>query len=269
MFKVTVIGCGKMGSSIVKALLSGENFLPEEIVCCDHHKDNLCELDKLYGVVTTSDILSAIKGCELIILAVKPNAIPLLARELQGKLEGQLILSIAAGVTLKKLQELFKYERVVRSMPNLAVQVALSTTVWIASKELNEDDIRKTEIVLNSLGSSFRVYSEDLIDTATAIAGSGPAYQYLFMEALVEAGVRLGLSRELAYKLTLNMVKGSVSLAEINGEDFAALRYKVTTPGGTTAEALYSLEKNSFRASILEAAKVCYERSRELAKVEH
>lgn len=266
MFKVAVVGCGKMGTSIVKALLSGKNFSSEEIVCCDHHQDNLYKLSNDYGVFTTSELLRAVEECEFIILAVKPGAISSLASKLRGKLKGQLILSIAAGVTLQQLQNLFDYQRIIRSMPNLAVQVALSTTVWIASEGLSGEDIERTEVILNSLGSSFRVHSEDLIDVATAMVGSGPAYQYLFMEALVEVGVKLGFKRELAHKLVLSMVKGSVALAELGGEDFAALRYKVTTPGGTTAAALYSLEKNSFRASVMEAAEVCYERSKELAK---
>lgn len=267
-FKACVIGCGKMGGAIVKSLLHKGTLSTEDLIIAEASAEAREKIKNAYQVEVCADVLQAASNSKLIIIAVKPHIVPMIAKVLVGKLsKEQLIISIAAGVTSGQLMDMFKHKRVVRAMPNLAAQVSQAATVWTAPADLDDEGRNEAEQVLNSIGESIYVANDHLVDVGTAISGSGPAYQYLFMEALTDAGVRLGLTRQQAAKLTLEMVRGAANLAAVSKESFNELRYKVTTPGGTTAAAVSCLEKGAFRAVIDQAAEACYEKSQQLAKI--
>ena len=267
-FKACIVGCGKMGEAIVKSLLSKGTFAADDLIVAEANATTAEKIKKTYQVEVCEDIPQAALNSKLIIIAVKPHIVPAVAEYLGGKLtKEQLIISIVAGVTTTQLTEMFKHKRVVRAMPNLAAQISQAATVWTAPVGLDGVGRREAEQVLNSIGEAIYVANDHLIDVGTAISGSGPAYQYLFMEALTDAGVRLGLTRQQAAKLTLGMVRGAANLAAESQESFNELRYKVTTPGGTTAAAVRALEKGAFRTVIDEAAEACYEKSQQLAKI--
>ena len=235
-FKACVIGCGKMGEAILKSLLCKGTFAADDLVVVEASSQTGERIKNTYKVEVGNDVLRAALNSKLIILAVKPHIVPMVAAMLADKLDKeQLILSIAAGVTLGQLIDMFKHNRIVRAMPNLAAQISQAATVWTAPAELDEIGRSEAEQVLNAIGEAIYVANDHLVDVGTAISGSGPAYQYLFMEALTDAGVRLGLTRQQAAKLTLGMVRGAANLAAESQESFNELRYKVTTPGGTTA----------------------------------
>ncbi len=267
-FKACVIGCGKMGEAILKSLLHKGTFDSNDLIVVEANDKIGEKIKNTYKVEVCNDALRAALSSKLIVLAVKPHVVPIVAEMLAGKLsKEQLILSIAAGVTSDQLIDMFNHKRIVRAMPNLAAQISQAATVWTAPAELDEIGRHEAEQVLNAIGEAIYVANDHLIDVGTAISGSGPAYQYLFMEALTDAGVRLGLTRQQAAKLTLGMVRGAANLAAESQESFNELRYKVTTPGGTTAAAVSSLEKGAFRALIDEAAEACYKKSQQLAKM--
>ncbi len=267
-FKACIVGCGKMGEAILKSLLHKGTFATEDLIVAEANSQIGEKIKDTYKVEVCADSLQAALNSKLIIIAVKPHIVPIVAEALANKLDKeQLIISIAAGVTSSQLIDMFKHRRVVRAMPNLAAQISQAATVWTAPSELDEAGRDDAEKVLNAIGETIYVANDHLIDVGTAISGSGPAYQYLFMEALTDAGVRLGLTRQQAAKLTLGMVRGAANLAFESQESFNELRYKVTTPGGTTAAAVSSLERGAFRAIIDEAAEACYKKSQELAKI--
>ncbi len=257
-----------MGEAILKSLLGKGTLAAKELVVAETNGPTGERIKDTYKVEVGGDIFQAATQSRLIIIAVKPPVVPTVGAILANKLnKEQLIISIAAGVTLGQLSQIFNHKRVVRAMPNLAAQIAQAATVWTSPVELDELGRREAEEVLGSLGEIVYVANDHLVDVGTAISGSGPAYQYLFMEALTDAGVRLGLTRQQAAKLTLDMVRGAANLAAESRETFNELRYKVTTPGGTTAAAVSCLEKGALRALVDQAAEVCYQKSQQLAKM--
>lgn len=256
-----------MGEAIARALLDKKYAVPAEILCCDTNEKNLQNLADSCGVCISSNCRVAAGAAQAVILAVKPRVVDTVADVLRDRLKAeQVLLSIAAGITVPHLMTSFGHSQVVRAMPNLAAQVGKSATVWTASPYVGAEQLACAESVFSTIGNTLKVSSEDLIDAATAISGSGPAYQYLFMEALADAGVRLGLSYDQAVQLTLDMVEGAVSLCRCSGDSFEQLRHRVTTPGGTTAAALHSFEKSGLRAAVSDAAYACRQRSIELAE---
>ncbi|MGM9999040.1 MAG: pyrroline-5-carboxylate reductase [Candidatus Bruticola sp.] len=268
IFKCCIFGCGKMGEAILKAVLDKGLFSAQELAVVEADSQTRSRIEGNYQVSVFADSRQAALSSDIIILAVKPNIVSSIAQKLGHELkEEQLLISIAAGVTLNQLSMLFNSKRVVRVMPNLAAQISQAASVWTTAAELDELSKNKVVNILNSIGKAVYVANDNLIDVGTAVSGSGPAYLYLFMEALTDAGVRLGLTRQQAAELTLNMVRGAASLAAESGQSFDELRYKVTTPGGTTAEAVSRLEKGAFRAVIDEAVSACWEKSRQLSKL--
>ncbi len=266
-YEVAVIGCGKMGESILRSLLAGKSVKSDNIMVCEPYEPRREFIESQYKVNVTAVGREAMLNSRFIILAVKPNIVAAVASEVAGCLQKeQVILSIVAGFSLSRLSELFGHKQIVRAMPNLAAQIAQAATVWSANKELSAQQLEQARSILQAIGEEIYVDSERLIDVGTAISGSGPAYQYLFLEALTDAGVRLGLTRAQAERLAVGMARGSVNLAWETGKSLNELRYMVTTPGGTTAEAVYTLEKENFRVALIDAAQACYNKSQELGR---
>lgn len=277
--KIAIIGCGAMGEAFLNALLQRKLTSPSRIICSCATSKRCSYLANKYGVMAITDNLQVLEslggqddtaaqsGQELVFLAIGPQALPQIMAELRGKFRShQILLSILAGVSLNTLQEGFEHACVVRAMPNLPAKVAEAMTVWIASHEVSESQCALAAQFLASVGQEVQVQSENELNMATALSGSGPAYVFLFLESLIDAGVHMGLSRSVSEVLSRQCLKGALALVEESGQHPALLKNQVTTPGGTTAEALHYFESKAFRSVVGEAVMAAYRRSLELGK---
>jgi pyrroline-5-carboxylate reductase len=173
-----------------------------------------------------------------------------------------------AGVPISTLQNGLGHERIVRAMPNTPAQVNQGVTVWLATGAVNQEQRRQTELILGALGEQLEAHKEDFLDMQTALGGSGPGFVFLILEALIDAGVQMGFSRNDAQTIVLQTVVGSVALMQQTGLHPAELRNRVTSAGGTTAAGLYALEKGGLRATLADAIFAAYRRSQELGKLQ-
>jgi pyrroline-5-carboxylate reductase len=215
--------------------------------------------------VTTNNV-TAVSESDIVILAVKPQVLPIILDELKGKIPPTaLVLSIVAGARIATLVSGLEHEAIVRSMPNTPAQIGEGMVVWTAVDAVSEKQRKQATAILQSMGLAIYVHEEKQLDMATAVNGSGPAYVFLFMEAMIDAAVRLGFSWPVARQLVLQTVLGSVLYARQTDVHLAELRNQVTTPAGTTAEALHELEKGALRVVINEAIQAAYQQSRRLA----
>lgn len=264
--KLGFIGSGIMAEAIVQGLLKKELIPAESICCADPYAPRLAELRETYKVRTSSDNRVAIKDADVVILSVKPQVLPEIARSLHGATDAdQLILSILAGVDSKTIRSGFGHQKIVRTMPNTPARVGEGMTVWTATPEVTEDQRVLAQTLLAALGKEIFVSQESDLDMATALSGTGPAYVFLFMEALIDAGVHMGFSRRVAEELVLQTVKGSVDFALQSDHHLAELRNQVTSPGGTTADALYHMEKGGLRTVLSKAVFAAFQKSRNLS----
>jgi pyrroline-5-carboxylate reductase len=185
--------------------------------------------------------------------------------EIKGSLgKDNAVISIAAGVKMATLVKGLNHPAVIRVMPNTPAQIGAGMCVWTASEEVKDTTIETTRKILQTTGEELYVSDEKLVDMATALSASGPAYVFQFIEALIDGGVYLGMPRDAARRLAIQTVLGSVLLAKDSGRHPAELKDKVTSPGGTTAEALLALEEGGFTASVIQAVRAAYEKSKEL-----
>jgi pyrroline-5-carboxylate reductase len=265
--KVAFIGSGVMGEAMIKGLLNKKLMEPARMVAADVRPERGQELIDRYAIGFTTDNHEAIEGADMVVLSVKPQILPQVMPSLKGRIPKQaLVLSIIAGTKLDAIVDGLAHPAVVRAMPNTPAQIGEGATVWTASASVTEAQKAMAQQILGALGVEVYVEDEDFLDVATALSGTGPAYVFLFMEALVDAGVHLGFSRQLSEQLVLQTVKGSVDYAMHTSLHLARLRNQVTSPGGTTAEAMYYLEKAGFRTAISRAIWAAYQRSRQLGK---
>lgn len=264
--KITFIGPGVMAEAMIAGLLRNKLADAKNIIVSGPHEARGEELHKKYGIKHTTDNSAAIHEADVVVLSVKPQRLTEVMKGLKGIRPEALVLSIIAGATLKKLGSGLKHKAIVRSMPNTPGQIGEGITVWTASKEVTEEQKEMTRKLLGALGEEVFVEDESYLDMATALSGSGPAYVFLFTEALIDAGVHMGFPRRIAEQLVLQTIKGSASYYQGAARHPATLRNQVTSPGGTSAEALYYLEKAGFRTAISRAVWAAYQRSLELGK---
>jgi pyrroline-5-carboxylate reductase len=224
-------------------------------------------LEAAHGVTATADNAAAVGGAEMVVLAVKPQQLDQVVGQISGVIEpDQTVLSILAGVKLHTLGLKLNHGRLIRVMPNTPAQVGEGMSAWTASAEV-PDSIREfTGRILDALGVQVYMDDEKLVDVALAVSASGPAFVYVFMESLIDAGVLLGLPHDIAHKLAQQLIIGSGVLARESGKHPADLRNMVTSPGGTTAAGLQALEEAGFRAAVVDAAVAAWERGEELGK---
>ncbi|MCJ7568944.1 MAG: pyrroline-5-carboxylate reductase [Anaerolineales bacterium] len=252
---------------MIKGLLRQEVLPAEHIIASGPRPERGDHLSETYDVGVTTDNKQAVKQAGVVVLAVKPQVLEAVMGELRGTVpHGALVLSIVAGATLEKIESGLGHKGVVRSMPNTPAQVGEGITVWTASKSVSDVQFDQAGTILRALGEQVYVEDEDFLDMATALSGTGPAYVFLFMEAMVDAGVHLGFPRYIAEKLVLQTVKGSVEYVLQTQRHLARLRNQVTSPGGTSAEALYFLERAGFRTALSRAIWAAYQRSVALGK---
>jgi pyrroline-5-carboxylate reductase len=263
--KITFVGSGVMAEAMIAGLLRQKLADPKNIIAADPREERGEELRK-YGIKFTTDNVEAVHQADVVVLSVKPQRLTEVMKSLKGIRSDALVLSIIAGASMKKLSAGLKHKAIVRSMPNTPGQIGEGITVWAASKEVNEAQQKIARALLSAMGEEVFVDDESYLDMATALSGSGPAYVFLFAEALIDAGVHMGFPRRMAEQLVLQTIKGSASYYQGAESHAATLRNQVTSPGGTSAEALYYLEKAGFRTAISRAVWAAYQRSLELGK---
>lgn len=265
--KIAFVGPGMMAEAMVNGLLQKQVVEAESVILSGPRPNRLEYLHSEYGVGTTTDNQEAAGQASVVVLSVKPQSLPEVLDELQGVVPDQaLVLSIIAGATLENLTRGLLHPAVVRAMPNTPAQVGEGITVWTATPEVTDQQRVQAAGVLGAFGQELLVEDEDYLDMATALSGTGPAYVYLFMEAMVDAGVHLGFPRRIAEQLVVQTIRGSVAYYDHSPRHMARLRNEVTSPGGTSAAALYYLDKAGFRTALSRAIWAAYERSVELGK---
>jgi len=263
--KTAFIGAGNMARAMLKALLDNRIVCSGEVTVSDVNTASLDAVRREFGVNTTTGNLECIQAAEVIILAVKPQNLDSVGRELKGEIKpGQMVVSILAGTSIQRLAECLDTTEIVRAMPNTPAQIGHGMTVWTAPSALDSGRKQQARVILSAMGEAINVDDETYIDMATAISGSGPAYFFLFMESLVEAGLELGFDEKTARILVLQTALGSIKYAMQSGADLADLRLQVTSPGGTTARAVKVFEAAGFKDTVKEAVASAYHRAREM-----
>lgn len=259
---VAFIGAGAMGAAMIGGLAGGDDIDRAGMIASDRNADRLALVRDQFGVRTTLCNREAAREADVVVLAVKPQVLPAVLSELQGGIrQDALTLSIVAGASIGTIASLLEHRAIVRTMPNTPAQVGEGMTVWTATPEVSAEQRAHAGTIVGSLGRQLFVDDERFLDIATAISGTGPAYVFLMMEALIDAAVHLGFSRSDARELVVQTIRGAAIYAEHQPVHPAELRNRVTSPGGTTAEALYQLEKGSFRTIMSKAVVAAFRRS--------
>jgi pyrroline-5-carboxylate reductase len=267
--QITFIGPGVMAEAMIAGIIRKKIAAPERMSASGPRPQRLEEFHKKYGITVFEDNAEAARLADVVVLSVKPQRLGRVLEGLKGSIRSNaLVLSIVAGAPLSKISGVLEHDAVVRSMPNTPAQIGEGITVWTAASAASLEQIEIARQILSALGDEEFVEEESYLDMATALSGTGPAYVFLFMEAMVDAGVHLGFPRRLAEKLVAQTLRGSVNYYTRSNDPqhLAALRNQVTSPGGTSAAALYYLEKAGFRTAISRAIWAAYERSQQLGK---
>jgi len=264
--RITFVGPGVMAEAMIAGLLRQALSKPENLTAAGPRPERGSELSGKYGIRATTDNAAAVSQADVIVLSVKPQRLSEVMKGLRIIRPEALVLSIVAGASIRKISAGLKHKAIVRSMPNTPGQIGEGITVWTASPEVSEEQQQMAQQILGALGEQVFVEDEGYLDMATALSGTGPAYVFLFTEALIDAGVHMGFPRRIAEQLVLQTIKGSAAFYEQAERHPATLRNQVTSPGGTSAEALYYLEKAGFRTAISRAVWAAYQRSLELGK---
>lgn len=267
--KIVFVGPGAMAESMIAGLIRNQVASPELLLATGPRQARVDELSKKYGIIPFTDNATAVREGDVVVLSVKPQRLNNVMAGLSGNIQpGSLVLSIIAGASIEQLSRGLKHAAIVRSMPNTPAQIGEGITVWTASSAVSAEQREMAGRILSALGEHIFLEEEHYLDMATALSGTGPAYVFLFMEAMVDAGVHLGFPRRIAEQLVAQTVRGSVDYYTQRDDPvhLARLRNEVTSPGGTSAAALYYLEKAGFRTAISRAIWAAYERSLELGK---
>jgi len=263
--RVGIAGTGVMAESMLAGLLRQGLVMPEQVTCSHPRPDRRAALQSTYGVQVTADNAAAARGADVVLLAVKPQVLPEVMPELRSALTpAQLVVSVVAGASTHALGDGLGHPAIVRAMPNTPAQIGQGVTVWFATESVTAEGKARTRGMLSALGREFEVQHERQVAMATAVSGTGPSYIFLFIEALVDAAVHLGFPRHLARELVLDTMQGSAAFALQSGLHIAELRDMVTSPGGTTAAAMYELERGKLRTVVSDAVWAAYERTLQL-----
>ncbi len=270
MQKIGFIGAGNMAEALLKGLISSGVFTKERIIVSDVLQERLNLMSSIYGVKTAQDNEEVARFSDLIVLSVKPNSIGKVLGEIKGLLTSKKVLvSIAAGVPVSFIADKIKKKtKIVRVMPNTPALVLSGASVLYCNSLVTPEEKENIVKVFKSVGEAFTVESEDLVNPATGLSGSGPAFVAMFIEALADGGVKAGLPRSLALKLAAQTVYGTAKMIIDGGVHPAELKDKVASPGGTTIEGIKELEVRGFRGSVISAVESAARRSKELSKEE-
>ncbi len=266
--KIGIIGTGNMGEALISGLIYARSSIPENIICSDIRGEKLKSIKDSYGIVAAKTNNDVVKASEIVIYATKPQIMASVLKETSAVLDmSKLIISIAAGVPLTAIEScLNKDLRLIRVMPNIAASVKEGAAAVAAGKHASKNDLKLAKAIFDSVGKSV-ILEEELMDAVTGLSGSGPAYIFLIVDALADAGVKMGLSREDALFLSAQTVLGAAKLLIETNEHPGKLKDKVTSPGGTAIAALHTLEEGGLRTTLINAVEVATKRSRELGEI--
>ena len=263
--RVGIVGAGVMAEAMISGLLADRAVAPAQLVASHPRRERREALAQAHGISVVAGNAEAVAEAEIVVLAVKPQMLRRVMRELAPSLgEGQVVLSIVAGATLRALINGLDHPAVVRAMPNTPAQIRRGSTVWAAAPACTRRQRDLARAVLRALGDEREVAEEEFVAMATALSGTGPTYLFAVMEALIDAGVHLGFPRELAHDLVVATLLGSAEYAQASELHPAQLRNAVTSPGGTSAAAIYELEKGRLRTVLSDAVWAAYRRTVEL-----
>ncbi len=265
--KISFIGSGAMAEAMIRGLLDQKVVDANQIIAADPWEARLKYLKERYAVASTTDNGKAAEDGQIVVFSFKPQNLERVMPSVRGHLRRQdLLISIVAGVPIEKLSNGVAHASVVRAMPNTPAQIGQGITVWTGTPDISELHKGQAQAVLGSLGEEIFMGEERYLDMATALSGSGPGYVFMMMEAMIDAGVHMGFSRHVAEKLVAQTMLGSVEYAKRSNKHVAELRNQVTSPGGTTAEALYHMEKGGLRTVISRGIWAAYQRSTALGR---
>lgn len=272
--RLAFIGSGTMAEAIIAGLLSNRLVKPDQIVGSHPRQDRRQELESKYGiqvVESNKEAVELVRGdvpeSSIVVLTVKPQRLGVILTELKATIAPeQLVVSIIAGAQIETIANDLQHRVIVRSMPNTPAQIGEGMTVWTATPQVNEDQRKQIKAIFGALGRELYVEEEKMVDMATALSATGPTYTFLMMEGLIDAGVHLGFSRHVSQELVLQTMLGSVLFARESGKHPAELRNMVTSPGGTSAEAIYQMEKGSLRTVLSKAVWAAYRRTATLGR---
>ena len=273
--RLAFIGCGVMAEAIIAGLLRKKLVGPEQIAGSHPRQSRREEMHVKYGVEMFENNRDAVtaaspespEASSIVVLAVKPQRLHSVLQQLKGSLvKEQLVVSVVAGAKIETITEELVHVSIVRTMPNTPAQIGEGVTAWTASAGVSEEQERQVCAMLEALGKAVRVENERQIDMATALSATGPTYIFLVMEALIDAGVHMGFSRHVAQELVHQMMLGSVLFARESHKHPAELRNMVTSPGGTSAEAIYQMEKGSLRTVLSKAVWSAFQKAELLGK---
>jgi len=264
--RLAFVGAGVMAEAMIAGLLARGLVGPDQIIASHPRDDRRANLGNRHGIETAESNRDAAAGADLVFLTVKPQALPAVMKQLHGQLEPrQVAISIVAGANINLLSTGLGHDAVVRVMPNTPAQIGKGMLVWHATADVDEPQRGRIKLVLGALGEELLVDEEKYVDMATALSGTGPTYVFLMMEALIDAGVHMGFPRRIAEQIVLQTVSGSVDFARDSKKHMAELRNMVTSPGGTSAEAIYQMEKGGLRTVYSRAVWAAYQRTQSLA----
>lgn len=261
------VGAGNMGEAMVRGVLGAKLLPPREVIVFDLRPERGRELRQRYGVAVARGTAELLRKCDTVVFAVKPQGLgDVLARAREGGAKGKLFVSVVAGVPVRAFQNaLGEGARVVRAMPNTPAQVGMGSTGLFFGKGVPRAQKEWARRLFSSFGEVAEFSREDLLDVVTALSGSGPAYAFLFIEALADGAVRAGMGREEAIRLAASTVEGAGRMVRVTGKHPGELKDLVTSPGGTTAAGIAALEMGAFRGTVLSAVFAAWQRCRELS----
>jgi pyrroline-5-carboxylate reductase len=264
--RLAFVGAGVMAEAMIAGLLKNALVPPASITASHPRVDRRQRLAERFGIATVESNREAAREADLVLLTIKPQVLQGVMRQLFGSLEPeQVVVSVIAGAPIETLVQGLGHEEVVRVMPNTPAQIGRGMSVWHATPGVGGAQRQRVQTVLRALGEELEVEEEKYVDMATALSGTGPTYVFLMMEALIDAGVHMGFPRRIAEQIVLQTVSGSVEFARDSGKHMAELRNMVTSPGGTSAEAIYQMEKGGLRTVLSRAVYAAYQRTQSLA----
>ncbi len=256
-----------MAEAMVQGLLSKRLLSSKSITVGEPRQERRKELEQRHRINVTANNREAVQSCTIIVLSVKPQDLDGVLAGLKGVLQPeQVVMSIVAGARVSVISRGLGHNVIVRVMPNTPAQIGEGMSVWTATPSVRKEQRRQAMTILQALGKELYVNDEKFLDMATAVSGTGPTYVFLVMEAMVDAAVHLGFQRHVAYQLVTETIRGSIMYAIKSEKHPAELRNLVTSPGGTSAAALYELEKGSLRTVLSKAIWAAYERSKSLGE---
>ena len=269
MLKLGFVGAGNMGSAILRGLISAQYITAEDMAICDLSAKKLEELsDEFPGLSCTESAIELVEMCDMIILAVKPHFMADVIDEVRNELNAKAVVSIAAGWTMEQLMDALEGTGAtcLRVMPNTPAMVGEGMTAICEDTTFDQDDFEFAKGIFEAIGRVV-ILPERLFDGVIAVSGSGPAYVFMMIEAMADAGVKEGLTRSVAYEMAAQTLLGSALMVLQTGLHPGALKDAVCSPAGTTIEAVEELERKGFRAAIMDAMKMCAEKSRSMSKL--